>query len=810
MSLFFSFISRFIVFVCILIIILFHIDRRRLQDVADCNCKRIYRIHGELTFACQRESQFAFMSIGWDSVVNFLYSSDFNSDVSSIPSSSPSSSPAGSLFSSSSSLSSSSFAVGNDDRFLLVGVSEDPLLYTTFTGQTGVGIEYDNEDSNEDSVLKHDGGTSIDKDIDRPDDSNLLAQDEVESISRNNNLVYDMFVEISEGLLTAFANNSLEVDFDAEKKNNDADIAINFDLETAMAGSASLVFNESTILLEPLIERDNHTLRATIAPSDQPSLTPSVLPSGDPSMSPSTFPSFTPSLKPSDQPSISTLPTLNPSVQPSLSFNPSESPSTSFLPTTRYNPSSIPSLSLAPSVQPSELPSHQPSLRPTEEPSLAPSMLPSKIPSFLPSNLPSLHPSVIPSQSPSISPSLEPSPSPSSVPSLIPSASPSINPSSTPTSIPTSVPSLMPSISIDFEGIIDTYSLYKGELSVTFERPELVGVLDLDFLTYDLFVVVVESRDSTKTDFDQSIPSLIDVFDAVDNSGSYFRHHIVASDLPQNILAVQLPESMHGKIVDVFMSANYDGTYSTNTGSSRLHVSNDNPLFKDSVNVVGLFVPIPNNLTITVDDILPSDSSSDHFVNFTGGPFTSETEGLQPGDYIIGFDSEYFKSFLRYVVEKVESSSSQLVYRVRGARMTELYETLDLSASLSVSRRGTNDADAEADTFSSVPEGQDRVASVIGASWQEEASIDRYLARVSRDLGKKIEYEKQDVYFDDLVTLAMDLSLSLSIQIKESILVHADMKLESDYSGESDYATEYESSRRGRFLQKRRCPSCFR
>jgi len=351
---------------------------------------------------------------------------------------------------------------------------------------------------------------------------------------------------------------------------------------------------------------------------------------------------------------------------------------------------------------------------------------------------------------------------------------------------------------------------------VTFESPELVGELYLDFLTYDLFVVTVESRRSTKTDFDQSIPSLIDIFDADENDGSHFRREVRATNLSSNILAVDLPDFMHGKVVDVFMSANYDGTYSTNTNSPRLHISNDNPLFKDSINVVGLFVPIPNNLTITVDDILPADTSRDHFVNFTGGPFTNETEGLQPGDYIIGFDSEYFKSFLRRVVEKIDSSSSELVYRVTGARMIELYETLDLSASLTVSRRGTNDTDSEADTFSGIPEGQDRAASVIGTSWQEEASIDRYLARVARDLGKQIEFEKQDVYFDDMVTLAMDLSLSLSIEIKESKLFHADMKLDGDYSGESDYAADAAAdaadaaeSTRDRYLGRRRCPSCI-
>ena len=351
---------------------------------------------------------------------------------------------------------------------------------------------------------------------------------------------------------------------------------------------------------------------------------------------------------------------------------------------------------------------------------------------------------------------------------------------------------------------------------MTFERPELVGELDLDFLIYDLFVVVVESIDSAKTDFDKSIPILIDTFDADDNVGSHFRRQIIANDLPSNILAVALPDLMHDKIVDVFMSAKYDGTYSTNADSSRIHISNNNPLFKDSVNVVGLFVPIVgnNSLIITVDDIVASDTSSNHYVNFTGGPFTNETETLEPDDYMIGFDSVYFKSFLRRVVQKVSSSSSEIVYQVTGARFTELYESLDLSASLSVSRRGTNDTDAEADTFSSIPTGPDRNASVIGASWEEETSIDRYLASIASDLGKQIDYEKQDVYFDDTVTLAMDLSLSLNIQMKNSSLVHADMKLNADYSGESDYAEKAAETRNrylyDRHLQKKRCPSCFR
>ena len=289
-----------------------------------------------------------------------------------------------------------------------------------------MGVEYNNDNGN--NILRHDGTTFIEKSSEIPDDSNLLGRDDINTVSKTNDLVYNMDLSIIEGLLTAYSNNSLGVGFEAVKQNDDAKIDINFDLETALSGS--LIVDDVFLQLAPLITSDNHTLRATIAPSDQPSLTPSALPSLEPSVYPSLQPSADPSVAPSAVPtsSPSSRPSKSPSGQPSLM--PTELPSRQ----PSLKPSSLPSN--LPSLSPSSLPSNLLSSSPSSDPSA--SSVPSAFPTIEPS-FPSLNPSATPSGNPTTIPSTQPSVSPSV------SSSPSSNPSSTPTVLPSSLPSLVPS-----------------------------------------------------------------------------------------------------------------------------------------------------------------------------------------------------------------------------------------------------------------------------------------------------------------------------------------------------------------------------
>ena len=78
---------------------LYYVYRRRLGE-STCKCQKVYDIHGELVFICPQEQfsnntltkntiinntsrilqtkeNFAYMSIGWDSAINFFYSGKF-------------------------------------------------------------------------------------------------------------------------------------------------------------------------------------------------------------------------------------------------------------------------------------------------------------------------------------------------------------------------------------------------------------------------------------------------------------------------------------------------------------------------------------------------------------------------------------------------------------------------------------------------------------------------------------------------------------------------------------------------------------
>ena len=101
-----------------------------------------------------------------------------------------------------------------------------------------MGIGYDN------GVFSHNGGTSIN--FDQPlDDTNFLTQTDVKNVTTANSLTYDMSMLISEGMFRAVSDNSLGVQFDAEKKKSKANIEVGLESNTAMTGGGVLEFGST-------------------------------------------------------------------------------------------------------------------------------------------------------------------------------------------------------------------------------------------------------------------------------------------------------------------------------------------------------------------------------------------------------------------------------------------------------------------------------------------------------------------------------------------------------------------------------------
>ena len=95
----------------------------------------------------------------------------------------------------------------------------------------------------------------------------------------------------------------------------------------------------------------------------------------------------------------------------------------------------------------------------------------------------------------------------------------------------------------------------------------------------------------------------------------------------------------------ILVVAEADGVFSRNTKTTGLHPSTSDPIVKDDVNIVGVFVP-SKRLMISL--------SSDNVLDFMG-PVRSEHLNLEVGDFINGFTSDFQYFFLR-ITEVVISS----------------------------------------------------------------------------------------------------------------------------------------------------------
>lgn len=107
-------------------------------------------------------------------------------------------------------------------------------------------------------------------------------------------------------------------------------------------------------------------------------------------------------------------------------------------------PSQRPTLSLNPTLSPSQAPTVDPSQSPSETPSQSPSATPSEVPTASPSAVPSIAPTVQPSIVPTKTPTISPTVAPTISPTVSPTVVPTMTPTTVPTTILTTSPSLMP------------------------------------------------------------------------------------------------------------------------------------------------------------------------------------------------------------------------------------------------------------------------------------------------------------------------------------------------------------------------------
>ncbi|KAL7567117.1 hypothetical protein ACA910_009445 [Epithemia clementina (nom. ined.)] len=211
-------------------------------------------------------------------------------------------------------------------------------------------------------------------------------------------------------------------------------------LETEILSSSSKPSIAKSQLPTNPPSNDSVLSEAALVPSRAPTTNPSINPGGLSSKRPSVSASMTvqPSLLPSD--SLGTVPTKSPSRAPSSTI-------TSNLPAVVPSPAQT----AEPALKSPKLPTPAPLLAPVSAPRLIPSLAPSSGPSFVLSDIPSQTPSDLAIFSQRFVPSSLPSVIPSSLPSVIVSSLPSDIPSSLASDFPRLMPTDRPSHSLALE-----------------------------------------------------------------------------------------------------------------------------------------------------------------------------------------------------------------------------------------------------------------------------------------------------------------------------------------------------------------------
>jgi hypothetical protein len=194
---------------------------------------------------------------------------------------------------------------------------------------------------------------------------------------------------------------------------------------------------------------------------------------------------------------------------------------------------------------------------------------------------------------------------------------------------PTPIPALTERTSVplrsfqllDFKGISNVYSRDKGIITIEVDQ---FFIDELEGVTFNVFVALGE-YDYASVLNSTSIPELAAIFNIEKN----LQHHPL---IGTNRISVN--SSFLGEKHSLLVTAQLDGSYSTNTQSKSIVVARTDPHIRDDINLVGFFIPT-SCLKITMD-IVPS--TMERKLSFQGA-VSVEAQNLIVGDYITGVTS---------------------------------------------------------------------------------------------------------------------------------------------------------------------------
>lgn len=289
-------------------------------------------------------------------------------------------------------------------------------------------------------------------------------------------------------------------------------------------------------------------------------------------------------------------------------------------------------------------------------------------------------PTKIQTQSPSMKPTkstMAPSQAPTS-PTDIPTKALTESPSAKPTKITMAPSSQAPtSFSVDFKGYKNAYSLNRGKIVVSWDPPSFPGPYSESDVVYDVFVAYGRyDFNGTLASNATSVPDLIQEFQGYGDLDAYQHHEVRGATYEITVNATG-----YGELHTVFVTAQVDGVYSTNTRWGEVVVSPSDPHVRDGVQVVGVFVPY--ELSIALDEV---PRGTLHNLVFSG-EFTvpMEAKTLDAGDIVTGFDSN-LDPFVRRVIQVVAVQQSLVELVVEHVSLEDIFDKLDLNGAFEVTR----------------------------------------------------------------------------------------------------------------------------
>ncbi|KAL3787484.1 hypothetical protein HJC23_001134 [Cyclotella cryptica] len=265
---------------------------------------------------------------------------------------------------------------------------------------------------------------------------------------------------------------------------------------------------------------------------------------------------------------------------------------------------------------------------------------------------------------------------PTTEPSSMPTASSEPSGYPTTSSIPTSssFPSSMPSeFPFLFKGIDNAASMYRGIIDLIWDFPTYPNgdFVELESVRYHIFSYV--GAYDYKSATENSIEEFKNGFEARSLNDTGIQYHLIDTG---EAFEFSFNTTAYGELHSILVIAEVDGVFSRNREATELYSSASDPVMKEHVNIVGIFVP-SDLLNITVRE--------DNKVIVFDGPVREEHKNLVVGDYIFGFSTS-LEVFCLLVTSIIEFSDQKVALNTEAARVEDIYDEIDFESSFGMSR----------------------------------------------------------------------------------------------------------------------------